>query len=97
MGKTYILNWVFGLIRSKEIFWSVDIMAETEIVDLSNISLVEVLSNEDLEELLAWWEDIALLQNSSKLLGSNMAALGLIIVLQLRLNQDSLVLNLVSH
>lgn len=72
-------------------------MAETEIVDLSNISLVEVLSNEDLEELLAWWEDIALLQNSSKLLGSNMAALGLIIVLQLRLNQDSLVLNLVSH
>lgn len=94
LGEVHIFNWVFGSVWLEKISGLVDIVAEVEVVDFSHVALVEVLSNQDLEKIFAWWQDVALLEHSSELLGSDMAALGFIIVLQLRLDEDSFVLNL---
>ena len=89
--------WIFSDISWEDILWSIDISAEHEVIDLSNISFIQVLSNKQLEELLTWWNERKLLHNSSKLLGRNMAALSSIIILQLRLDKDSFVHNLCSN
>lgn len=89
--------WVFSGISWEYVLWSIDVSAEHEIIDFSNVSFVQVLSNEQLEELLSWWDERKLFHDSSELLGSNMAALSSIIILQLRLNKDSFVYNLSSN
>jgi hypothetical protein len=89
--------WIFSDVCWKDVLWSIDVSAEHEVIDLSNISFVQVLSNEQLEELLSWWDEGKLFHNSSELLGRNMAALSSIIILQLRLDKDSFICNLGSN
>jgi hypothetical protein len=89
--------WIFSNIPWEDVLWSIDVSAEHEVIDLSNISFVQVLSKEQLEELLSWWDEGKLLHDSSELLGSNMAALSSIIILKLRLDKNSFVLNLCSN
>jgi len=69
----------------------IDIMAELEIVDLSDISFIEVLSDQELVSSLVWWDKLQLLHNSSKLLSGYMAAIGSVIILELWLDKNSFV------
>lgn len=78
-------------IREEHVLWSINVSAELEIVDLSNVALVEVFSQENLEQVLRWWNKSKLFQNSSELFSSDMATVCSIIILELRLNENSLV------
>lgn len=89
--------WIFSSVNWENILWLIDVSAEHDVIDLSNISFVQVLSKEQLEELLSWWDEGKLFHDSSELLGRNMAALSSIIILQLRLDKDSFVCNLCSN
>lgn len=55
MMEWSICLWVFSCVLNEDILRSVNISAEFEIVDLSNITSVEVLSNQNLEEFFLWW------------------------------------------
>ena len=68
MVDTLVISWMLGNVSLSEVFWSINISAEGEIVKLSDIALVEILSNEELEELLRWRDKSSLLQDSSELL-----------------------------
>ena len=94
--ETWVVIWSLGNEFWVEIFLLVDVVAEVDIVNLSDVSLVKVVSNEDHEEVLGRWEDVHVLQHSSELLSSDMAALGSVIILELWLDQDSVVLDLLS-
>ena len=72
-------------------------MAEVDVINLSDVSLVEVPSYEHLEKVFGWRQDLALLEDSSELFGRDMAGLGSVVVLELWLNQDSAVFNLKSN
>ena len=85
--------WVLGCVLNEDILWSVNIGAELEVVDLSDISLVEILSNQDLEKLFPWWKQIQLLHDTSELLNGDVAAVSSIIILELWLDEDSLLDN----
>lgn len=89
--------WVLWHVSWENILWLVDIGAELEVIDFSHISLVEVLSKKQLEEVLLWWNETELLQDPSELLGCNVAALGSVIVLELWLDENSLINNLSSN
>ena len=93
MIHAVVSNWVLCYIWGKEIIGLINIMAELKIVDFSHISLVEVFSNENLEQIFARWKDIAFFKDSSELLGGNVATLGSVIILELWLDQDSLIFN----
>ena len=80
----------------EHVLWLVNISAELEIVDFSNITFVKILSKEELVKVLCWWDNFKLLEDTSELLGSNVAALCSIVVLELRLNQHTLVDNFSS-
>jgi len=81
------------LVFREEILWLINIGTEFEVVDFSNVSMIKVLSEDQLEISLVIWDDLKLLYDSSKLLTGNMTVLGSIIVLKLGFNQDSLVYN----
>jgi hypothetical protein len=89
-----LLLWVLWNVLHKHIFRLVDIGTELEVVNLSNISLIEVLSQKNLEKFLTWWNEFELLQNSSELLSRNMATICSIIILKLWLDENSLIVDL---
>jgi hypothetical protein len=89
-----LLLWVLWNVLYKHIFRLVDIGTELEVVNLSNISLIEVLSQKNLEKFLTWWNEFELLQNSSELLSRNMATICSIIILKLWLDENSLIVDL---
>ena len=88
---------MLGNVATEQVFRSVDVLAEVDVVHFSDVALVKVLSNQDLEQVFGWWEDLALLEDSSELLGSYMAVLRAVVVLELWLDQDSIVLYLSSN
>ena len=92
-----VLSWLLGLVNWEDILWSVDIGTEFEVVDLSDVTLIEVLSEEELELWLREWNELEGLENSSELLGGDVAALGPVVILELWLDQDSLIHNLCSN
>ena len=77
---------VLSNILGENVLWSINISAEHEVIDLSNVTLVQVLSNEELEKLFGWWDERKLLHHSSELLGGDMAVLSFIVILQLWLD-----------
>jgi len=85
--------WVLVNILDEDVLWSVNISTELEIVDLSDVSSVEIFPDQNLEELLLWWDQIQFLHDTSELLNSDVAAVGPVIILELRLDQDSLLDN----
>ena len=89
-----LLLLVLWNVLNKHIFRLVDIGTELEVVNLSNISLIEVLSQKNLEKFLTWWNEFELLQNSSELLSCNMATICSIIILKLWLDENSLIVDL---
>ena len=93
MVKWILWLWVLGCILNEDVLRSVNIGTEFEIINFSDISSVEILSNQDLEEFLLWWNQIQLFHNTSELLNSDVAAVSSIIILELRLDQDSLLDN----
>jgi len=54
MEDWIFLYWIFSDIFWENVLWSIDISAEFEVVDLSDISFVQIFSNENLEESLIW-------------------------------------------
>jgi len=54
MEDWVFLYWIFSDIFWENVLWSIDISAEFEVVDLSDISFVQIFSNENLEESLIW-------------------------------------------
>lgn len=89
--------WVLWYVFWEDILWSINICAESKIVDFSNVPLVQVFSNQKLEKLLRWWDEGKYFHNSSELLSCDMATVSSIIILQLRLDKDSFVLDLGSN
>ena len=86
--------WIFSNILDKHVFWSVDISAELEIVDFSDISFVEIFSQEKLEKWFFRRNETQFFKNTSELFSCDMATACSIIVLELRLDKNSLVSNL---
>jgi len=89
-----LLLWVLWNILHEHVFRLVDIGTELEVVNLSNISLIEVLSQKNLEKFFTRWNEFELLQNSSELLSRNMATICSIIILKLWLYENSLIVDL---
>lgn len=87
----FFLNRLLWNVLWEHVLWMINIMAEFEIVDLSNITLIEVLSDQKLVLILTWWDKLQLLEDSSKLLSGNVAAIGSVIVLELWLDKNSLI------
>lgn len=97
VSNSIVWLWVLWNVFWENVLWSIDVSAESEVIDFSNVSPVQVLSNQKLEKILAWWNELELLQNSSELFSCDMAAFSLVVILQLRLDQDSLISNLSSN
>jgi hypothetical protein len=79
-------DWVLGSVFWEKIFWLIDISTELEVVDLSNVSFVQILSNEQLEEFFTRSNERELLHDSSELLTGDMAAIGSVVILERWLN-----------
>jgi len=70
------------IVITEHIFRAVDISAETEVVDLSFVILIEILSNDEIENLVGGGKQTKVLKHSLKLLGSGVARLSAIEVLE---------------
>lgn len=90
-------NWSLGLVNWENVLWLINIGTEFEVVDLSDVAFVQVLSDEKLEQSLIRRNDFQFFQSSSELLNSDMARFGPIVVLERWLNENSLVSNLSSN
>ena len=97
VSNSVVWLWVLWNVFWENVLWSINVSAESEVIDFSNVSPVQVLSNQKLEKILAWWNELELLHNSSELFSCDMAAFSPVIILQLRLDQDSLISNLSSN
>ena len=75
-------HWVLGSVFWEKIFWLINISTELKVVDLSNVSFVQILSNKQLEEFFTRSNELELLHDSSELLTGNMAAIGSIVILE---------------
>ena len=97
MGENNFVHRFLGLVDWEDVFWLVDISAEFEVVDLSDVSFVQVFSNQKLEETLSFRNDLQFFQSSSELLHSDVARLGSIVILERWLDENSLVSNFSSN
>ena len=70
------------IVITEHIFRAVDISAETEVVDLAFVILIEILSNDEIENLVGGGKQTKVLKHSLKLLGSGVARLSAIEVLE---------------
>ena len=77
------------IVITEHIFRAVDICAETEVVDLAFVILIEILSNDEIENLVGGGKQTKVLKNSLKLLGSGVARLSAIEVLEAGLQEHS--------
>jgi hypothetical protein len=77
------------IVITEPIFRAVDICAETEVVDLAFVILIEILSNDEIENLVGGGKQTKVLKNSLKLLGSGVARLSAIEVLEAGLQEHS--------
>jgi hypothetical protein len=66
----------------EHVLWSVHVLAEREVIHLLGVSLVEVLSGDELKDLVGGRDDIELFEHSSELASSHMATFGLVKVLE---------------
>ena len=71
---------ILGNVLWEQVFWFVDVGAELEVVDVSDITRIKILPEKDLEEWFSWWDQFELFENASELFGSDVAALGPILV-----------------
>jgi len=83
--KTWLLEWVLWHVWWEHILWSVNILAEVVIINLSGISHVTVLSNHEVEDDFGVGHQIQILQNSQELGSGNVTALRPVVVLELGL------------
>jgi len=81
----------------ENVFGIIDVFDEFEVINLSDIAMVQIFFNEKLEEIFRWWNQFQFFHNSSKLFDSYMATFGSVIVLELRLYHNSLVNDLNSN
>lgn len=95
VSKNDFLLGSFGHVFWKDVLRLVNIGTKLKVVDFSDICLVEVLSQKQLVELLRRRYQLELLQHSSELLRCHMTVLGPVVVLELRLNQDTFVNDLI--
>jgi hypothetical protein len=68
-------DWLFSLVLShvslEEVFRAVDVLAEVEIVNFSDVTLVKILSNKNLVQFFAWWKKSTVLEDSPELFGGD--------------------------
>jgi hypothetical protein len=86
MEEWALCLWMLFWVLNEDILWLIDISTELEIINFSNISSVEIFTNQNLEKLLLWWNQIQLLHNTSELFNGDMAAICSVIILELWLN-----------
>jgi len=77
------------IVIAEHIFGAVDISAETEVVNLAFVILIEILSNDKIENLVGGGKQTQVLKDSLKLLGSGVARLSAIEVLEAGLEEHS--------
>jgi hypothetical protein len=77
------------VVITEHIFRAVDISAETEVVDLAFVILIEILSNDEIENLVGGGKQTQVLKDSLKLLSSGVARLSTIEVLEAGLEEHS--------
>lgn len=77
------------IVIAEHIFGAVDIGAETEVVNLAFVILIEILSNDKIENLVGGGKQTQVLEDSLKLLGSGVARLSAIEVLEAGLEEHS--------
>lgn len=93
MEKWVLFYRVLVDVLDENILWFINISAELEVINFSNISFIKIFSNEDLEKLFLWWDQFQLFHYSSELLNCNVATVGPVIILELRLDQYTLLDN----
>ena len=85
---------MFGDVLGEEILRMVNIMAELHIIDFSDVTTVKVLADKQLEERLGRRDEPQLFQNTAELLGGDVRASGLVVALELRLDENTFIRDL---
>lgn len=86
-----------SILGGEHILWAVNIGAESEIVHFSLVALIEVLSNDEIIDLLLRGVEGEVLEHSLELLCGDMARLGPIKILEARLEEHSVGDDLSPH
>jgi len=73
MEEVLFINWIFRHILWENVFRPIDVSAEFEIVDFSDVSFVQIFSNEKLEKFFIWRNESQFLHDSSELFTSDVA------------------------
>ena len=81
--------WLLSLVSWEHILWSVDILAEFEIVNFLVVAAVAVLSNDEVEDFVTLWHQVELLEHAEELLLSNVLTLRSVEVHEVWLQKDS--------
>ena len=81
--------WSLSLVLGEHILWSVDVLAEVEVVDLLSVSTVAVTASDQVENLLAGRHDVQVFHDAKELLGRDVLRLGTVEVLEAWLEEHS--------
>lgn len=77
------------VVVAKHILGAVDISAETEVVNFALVILIEILSNDEIEDLVGGGKQAQVLEHSLELWGGSVARLGAIEILEAGLEEHS--------
>jgi hypothetical protein len=73
MVEVLFFFWIFSYVLWENVFRPIDVSAEFEVVDFSNVSFIQIFSNEKLEKSFIWRNESQFLHDSSELFTSDMA------------------------
>ena len=64
-------GWLLGLVGGEHILWSINILAEVEVVDFLGVATVAVTASDQVKHGVAGRHDIQVLHDTEELLGSD--------------------------
>ena len=76
LGANTSFEWLFGssllcLVSGEHVFWSINILAEVEVVDFLGVATVAVTASDQVKHGVAGRHDIQVLHDTEELLGSD--------------------------
>ena len=83
VGKAWLLEGVLGDVGGEHVLGPINVLAEIVVVDLPGVSLVTVLPNHEVEHHFGVGHQVQVLHDSEELGGSDVTALGPVVVLEL--------------
>lgn len=83
------VGWALGLVLREHVLWSVDILAEVEVVDFLGVATITVTASNEVKHRITGRHDIQVLHHAQELLGSDVLRLGPVKVSESWLEKDS--------